>query len=154
MYSFGIGTGYGIVELLHISSIITAASEIGINQKLVQVFLLIIIYICLKKFFVIKNNLIVKVFSFTFFCLVIASLYNYMNVKPSLDSGWSTHPIVKTNTLTTHYGLEIQVPQINDRCWSSPLPCTPYFDNNLKFSEVSIFSNFFIKNGFTTSFQK
>lgn len=77
-----------------------------------------------------------------------------MNINPSLSLGWSTHPIVETNTLTTHYGLEIKVPKINDRCWTSTLPCTPYFDDNLKFSEVSIFSNIFIKNGFTTSFQK
>lgn len=154
MYTLGLGTGFGIIKLLHISAILTATSEVGINQKLTLVILFIVTYIFLLKYFRIKAAVFQKVLSFIFCSLILVSLFNYMNVQPSLSLNWAINPEVETKNYSTRYGLELNIPDINDRCWSTRLPCTPYVNANLNLSKIALFNGHFFKYGFTTIPQK
>jgi hypothetical protein len=45
---------------------------------------------------------------------------------------FSPFPQSETKILETRSGLEVRVPVKGDQCWDAPLPCTPYFNNELE----------------------
>ncbi|HEV7765228.1 MAG TPA: hypothetical protein VGQ76_09520 [Thermoanaerobaculia bacterium] len=45
----------------------------------------------------------------------------------NISMHWQPLPIVPTIRTTTASGLVVLLPTKDDRCWDSPLPCTPYF---------------------------
>jgi hypothetical protein len=45
---------------------------------------------------------------------------------------FSPFPQPETRILETRSGLEVRVPVKSDQCWDAPLPCTPYFNNELE----------------------
>jgi hypothetical protein len=45
---------------------------------------------------------------------------------------FSPFPQSETKILQTRSGLEVRVPVKGDQCWDAPLPCTPYFNNELE----------------------
>jgi hypothetical protein len=45
---------------------------------------------------------------------------------------FSPFPHCETKTLRTRSGLEVRLPATGDQCWDAPLPCTPYFNNELE----------------------
>ncbi len=47
-------------------------------------------------------------------------------------SSYAPIPVVELNEKVTFSGLRVYVPSSGDRCWDAPLPCTPYFQPQLK----------------------
>ena len=45
---------------------------------------------------------------------------------------FSPFPQSETKILHTRSGLEVRVPVTDYQCWDAPLPCTPYFNNELE----------------------
>jgi hypothetical protein len=45
---------------------------------------------------------------------------------------FSPFPQCETKILLTRSGLEVRVPVKGNQCWDAPLPCTPYFNNELE----------------------
>jgi hypothetical protein len=56
----------------------------------------------------------------------------------------ATAPMVQKST---HSGLVVYTPQAaDDRCWDAPLPCTPYFNPNLRLRDTDLASGFTVKS--------
>jgi hypothetical protein len=47
-------------------------------------------------------------------------------------SGWAPIKAASLERKVTTSGLVVFVPQTGDQCWDAPLPCTPYFDPDLR----------------------
>jgi hypothetical protein len=45
---------------------------------------------------------------------------------------FSPFPQSETKILQTRSGLEVRLPATGNQCWDAPLPCTPYFNNELE----------------------
>jgi hypothetical protein len=50
----------------------------------------------------------------------------------SFLSGWREIPLGPTEMRTTRSGLRVASPLKEGNCWSGPLPCTPYFNDELR----------------------
>jgi hypothetical protein len=64
-----------------------------------------------------------------FIGLVVKAPYTFEVVS---SSGWypiKTVPLVQRETSS---GLVVFIPEQDDQCWDAPLPCTPYFNHNLR----------------------
>lgn len=53
-------------------------------------------------------------------------------MKKHTFSGWQDIPSVPTEVRTTQSGLKVNVPSTSELCWDESLPCTPYFNENLR----------------------
>jgi hypothetical protein len=79
----------------------------------------------------------IKLLVVTTLCLGLWSL----NPRSLWDSSYSQvfkvrqfspFPQSETKILHTRSGLEVRVPVKSNQCWDAPLPCTPYFNNELE----------------------
>jgi hypothetical protein len=50
-------------------------------------------------------------------------------------TGWHPVPIIETSKKFIGPSVSILMPASDDRCWDSPLPCSPYFNNRLHASQ-------------------
>ena len=72
------------------------------------------------------------VFLVTNLRLMGAVLANLYIIKDISTSGWSSikdRPLFRKETSS---GLTVFIPRRTDQCWDAPLPCTPYFNDNLR----------------------
>lgn len=53
-------------------------------------------------------------------------------VPPGSARGFHPIPTVEMRVRTTRSGLEVYVPREGVSCWAAPLPCTPYFNADLR----------------------
>ena len=60
----------------------------------------------------------------------------------SLD-GWQPDKQVALDLKVTKSGLAIYTPVTGDQCWNSPVPCTPYFNENLRLIDPTEMSSGF-----------
>lgn len=91
------------------------------------------------------NNVIIIVI----FLLLNANIASIIIKAPRPLTNLQTEgyiPIKEVNLVArvTKSGLEILTPVEGDQCWDSKIPCTPYFNNRLKFIDRSIFPEFSI----------
>ena len=64
-----------------------------------------------------------------------------MNIS---TNGYMPIPVVTLIEKTTLSGLKVLSPAEGDQCWDSKIPCTPYFNDRLKFIDSNIFPEFVI----------
>lgn len=156
MYLFRFGTGLGVMQRLHLGVIIVAFSEVGINQNLIKIILpsILLFYTLSITPKGITQERALKASTFLISSIVITMLINYMNFKWSIKDNWASVPIIESVEQQTNSGLKLRIPVKDDRCWSSNLPCTPYFNSGLQNGEV-LFSDFYkFKNGFWVNNEK
>jgi hypothetical protein len=58
--------------------------------------------------------------------------------------GYAPIPSAELIEKRTESGLKIYIPAREDRCWNSPLPCTPYFNPELRLRGTDIQSGFMV----------
>ena len=60
--------------------------------------------------------------------------------------GWQDIKKVEIEKKITKYGVVVFKPMHGDQCWDSPVPCTPYFNEELRMRKhQDISSGFSIK---------
>jgi len=153
MYSLHLGTGLGLVRLLHLQPFIKAVGEVGVNQQFIILVCLSLLIVCYARFA--RNFHLHYLFS-TMLNLAITvgwflAAFSYMGLKLPLASAWAIPPYVETRVLTTDSGLILRTPIHGDACWLAPLPCTPYFDKNLKQLDIQLSETNKFSNGFMTT---
>ena len=153
MYTLHLGTGLGLVRLLHLQPLIKAVGDAGINQQFISLAVLTLLMVCYTRF-VHKVNLN-RLFSSTLNLVITVCWFlgvcNYMGLKFPLPSQWATIPTIESRVLTTDSGLILRVPVEGDACWLTALPCTPYFDKNLKQVDIQLGKIIQLNGGFITA---
>ena len=75
---------------------------------------------------------IITYFSIGIFVLSLAILMWNLRKSEVHFSGWDSLPISQYSVKETKSGLKINVPDGDGAsCWSTPMPCTPYFNRDL-----------------------
>lgn len=59
-------------------------------------------------------------------------------------SGWHAVPKASVEEHTTRSGSVVLTPIAGDRCWDAPLPCTPYFSENLQLRDPDCLGSGFL----------
>ena len=99
----------------------------------------------------IQNHVKSKAFAVIICVLFLAGNLNlarwaYLNRRAlaeiSLD-GWQPDKQVALDLKVTKSGLSIYTPVTGDQCWDSPVPCTPYFNENLRLIDPADMSSGF-----------
>jgi len=153
MYSLHLGTGLGLVRLLHLQPFIKAVGEVGVNQQFIILACLSLLMVCYARFA--RNFHLHYLFSTTLNLAITVgwflAAFSYMGLKLPLASAWAIPPNIETRVLTTDSGLNLRIPIHGDACWLVPLPCTPYFDKNLKQLDIQLSETIKFSNGFMTT---
>jgi hypothetical protein len=82
------------------------------------------------------------------FFLLNASIAQMFLQDPQIriaTDGYMAIPLGRLAEKTTASGLAVLVPTKGDQCWDSSIPCTPYFNDQLQFSDATFFPRFTIK---------
>jgi hypothetical protein len=66
---------------------------------------------------------------------------SYPFMRSSLD-GYQPIPVASLMEKQTLSGLTVLVPAKGDQCWDSKIPCTPYFDPSLRYTNNGYFPRF------------
>jgi hypothetical protein len=87
-----------------------------------------------------KGGVRLKLLVVTILCLGLLSLNPRSLWAASYRQVFKIHefspfPHCETKILLTRSGLEVRVPVKGNQCWDAPLPCTPYFNNELELRE-------------------
>ena len=153
MYALHLGTGLGLVRSLRLQPLIKAIGDAGVNQQFISLAGLTLLMVCYTR--VIPTVKLNRLFSSTLNLVITGCWFwaacNYMGLKLTHTSTWAITPSVETRVVTTDSGLILRTPIEGDACWLTALPCTPYFDKNLK--QVDLQLNHIIKfsDGFMTA---
>ena len=153
MYTLHLGTGFGLVRLLHLQPLIKAIGDAGVNQQFISMAMLTLLMVCYTRF-IGKVNLN-RFFSSTLNLVITVSwllgVFSYMGLKFPLAPTWATIPSIESRVVTTDSGLILRVPVEGDACWLTALPCTPYFDKNLKQVDIQLGKIIQLNGGFITA---
>jgi hypothetical protein len=71
-----------------------------------------------------------------FFALVLVVSYRSLSIealKPILTNGFQPIQKVELTERKSFSGLSVYTPVVGDQCFDSPLPCTPYLNENLTY---------------------
>ena len=60
------------------------------------------------------------------------ALNNRDHIKEVSSSGWHSIKTIPLIQKETSFGLVVFTPEQGDQCWDAPLPCTPYFNPDLR----------------------
>jgi uncharacterized membrane protein len=93
------------------------------------------------------HNRISRLTVYFFLCLccimiLLAMFRSFSNPQKN----FSPPPEFPLITKTTESGIDIFLPQSGDQCWDAPLPCTPYFNPQLRLRNDADLSSGFILN--------
>jgi len=153
MYSLHLGTGLGLIRLLHLQPLIKAVGAVGINQQFIILACLSLLMVCYPRFA--RNVHLPYLFSATLNLAITVgwflAAFSYMGLKMPLASAWAIPPNIEARVFTTDSGLILRTPIHGDACWLVPLPCTPYFDKNLKQLDLQLSEAIKFSNGFMTT---
>lgn len=156
MYALHLGTGLGLIQRLHLHTIIKAISDSGVNQGFITAAILTLLLTQYNKAGF--KNKIGHLFSAGLGLIITSAwclaIIGYMGLKLPLASTWAPIPSVETRVLSTESGLLLRVPVERDSCWLAPLPCTPYFDKSLKQEVIKVNNIIEVQNGFTSAHPK
>ena len=86
-----------------------------------------------NKFFILINH---SYKLYLFLIILFTTRYTVLskeNLFSSLQTGFQLIKSAPLEIKYTNTGLKVYVPMDGDQCHDSPLPCTPYFDSNLRF---------------------
>jgi hypothetical protein len=148
MFAFKLGTGLGLINILHLSSLLFGLSELGINRNLIKLIILFFIYIFLNNNIKLKNYFLFKLLKIIILFSSLIIFFKYINLDENFPINWEKEPRINTLEKSTSSGLKISIPQTGDRCWLSSLPCTPYYNSELALKKFTIFNLNFFEYGF------
>lgn len=153
MYSLHLGTGLGLVRSLRLQPLIKAIGDAGVNQQFISLAGLTLLMVCYTR--VITTVKLNRLFSSTLNLVITGCWFwaagSYMGLKLPLTSAWAITPSVETRVVTTESGLILRTPVQGDACWLTALPCTPYFDKNLKQVDIQLSHIIKFSDGFMTA---